>query len=667
MAADARQSLSLAGRLLVGLTGVSGAAVVALSIATLFSVDVPLTWVGFSLLTFATGFFTLKIPSIDALLSVSEIFAFSCVLLFGPELGALTVAVDSLLLSYRARHSIPQTIFNFGNLTLSVWLSGRLFFAAAGVQPLFMEPSASNGLIAPIALLAATYFSVNSGLTAMVIALESSQRPFAVWRQHFMPLAPTYAAGASVALLLVVAMRQVHFSVIALILPMVLISYLTMRSSFGRLEDSKRHVDKLNGLYLSTVETLATAIDAKDEVTHGHIRRVQAAAVGLAKELGIEDEPTLQAIEAAALLHDTGKIAVPEHLLKKPGKLTPAEFEKMKLHAPIGAEILSSIDFPYPVVPIVRHHHENWDGTGYPDGLRGEAIPIGARILSVVDCFDALTSDRPYRSRMTDEDAIKILVERRGTMYDASIVDVFIKAHKRLMPSETAMHPAAKAVGGARARERATPAPSTALAAEPAASEELLGVSSLARAVAGDANITDVGALSWMMLKPMVPAASMGLFVIDEERDAVVNCFAAGVHAALIRNHSASPGDGVVGWVAAHRRPATNAEAALDFGLQVASLEPPLLSAFAVPLVHEGDLIAVLAIYGTTRNAFTDDHIRLFDLLTPRLAASLATVRAAQAASDRQSTTAVGAFALRKGRRTGYPAPAILQLRRRRP
>jgi GAF domain-containing protein len=219
------------------------------------------------------------------------------------------------------------------------------------------------------------------------------------------------------------------------------------------------------------------------------------------------------------------------------------------------------------------------------------------------------------------------------------------------------MHPAAKAVGGARTRERAaqpaSPAPSTVLAAESAASEELLGVSSMARAVAGEANITDVGALSWMMLKPMVPAAAMGLFVIDDERDAVVNCFAAGVHASMIRHHAASPGDGVVGWVAAHRRPATNAEAALDFGLQAASLEPPLHSAFAIPLVHEGTLIAVLAMYGTTRNAFTDDHIRLFDLLAPRLAAALATVRAAQATSDRQATASGSAFKLLKGRRTG--------------
>src|SRR4029434_6418561 len=207
--------------------------------------------------------------------------------------------------------------------------------------------------------------------------------------------------------LLVVALRQVHFSVIALILPLLFISYLTMRSSFGRLEDSKRHVDKLNRMYLSTVETLATAIDAKDEVTHGHIRRVQAAAVGLAREIGITDDLTLRAIEAAALLHDTGKIAIPEHILNKPGRLTPAEFEKMKRHAPLGDEILSSIEFPYPVVPIVRHHHENWDGTGYPDGLKGEQIPIGARVLSVIDCFDGITSDRPYRRRITTADALQ--------------------------------------------------------------------------------------------------------------------------------------------------------------------------------------------------------------------------------------------------------------------
>ena len=127
-----------------------------------------------------------------------------------------------------------------------------------------------------------------------------------------------------------------------------------------------------------------------------------------------------------------GKLAIPEFILNKPGDLTSNEFDVMKQHANIGADILGSIHFPYPVVPIVRHHHESWDGSGYPDKLKGVAIPLGARILSVVDCFDALTSDRPYRPRLSVEDAIAILVQRRGTMYDPLIVDRFIEAQQEL-------------------------------------------------------------------------------------------------------------------------------------------------------------------------------------------------------------------------------------------
>src|SRR5436189_697641 len=180
------------------------------------------------------------------------------------------------------------------------------------------------------------------------------------------------------------------------------------------------------------------AIDAKDQVTHCDIRRVQAHATGLAKKVGVRDESLLKAIEAAALLHDMGKLAVPEYILNKPGKLTDREFEKMKLHASVGADILSAIDFPYPVVPIVRHHHENWDGTGYPQGLKGTDIPIGARILSVVDCFDALTSDRPYRPRLSNDEATRILVERRGTMYDPLVVDTFVRVYREIAPEPPA-------------------------------------------------------------------------------------------------------------------------------------------------------------------------------------------------------------------------------------
>jgi putative nucleotidyltransferase with HDIG domain len=647
-----RPPLPVTGRALVGAVGLAGALVAAYSVASIASAHVPRGWIGFSALTLVSGLFTLKIPSIKARLSVSEIFAFSCVLLYGPELGTITVTVDALFLSLRRKHGVEFTTFNVGNLTLSVWLSGTLFFLAAGVAPLSGSSPPVGSLLLPLLVLVASYFAINSGLTASIVATEARRPPFEVWRAHFMPLAPTYAAGASVALLLVISLR-LHWGVIGLILPIVFISYLTMWSWFGRLEDSKEHVDKLNRMYLSTVETLATAIDAKDEVTHGHIRRVQAAALGLARELGITDELMLKAIEAAALLHDTGKIAVPEHILNKPGKLTPAEFEKMKLHAPIGADILSSIDFPYPVVPIVRHHHENWDGTGYPDGLRGSDIPIGARILSVVDCFDALTSDRPYRARMTNAAAVQILRERRGTMYDAEIVDVFIAAHERLMPTETQVHPAAKAVGGARTKEKTVAAAPATAPQESQVADELLAVSSLARAAGGEATLADVGALAGMMLRPLLPSAAIALFVPDEQRDTVVGAFASGAHAGMLRSLTTSPGDGVVGWVAAHRRQAVNADPALDFGLQLAAASPPLLSSLAIPLEHDGSLVAVLSVYATAPGAFTDDHARLLDLLAPKLAVAVVSARRNEFVGSSTTTTAraVGEFRLLKGRR----------------
>jgi putative nucleotidyltransferase with HDIG domain len=531
---------------------------------------------------------------------------------------------------------LTKAAFNFGNLTLAVWISGTLFFRVSGGDRLLGGGGQAAELLVPLALLATTYFLVNTGLIAVVIGIDKATSPLLLWRRHFFALAPGYAASASLALLLVLALQAVHFVAFALLAPLLVIFYYTYRSSFGRVEDAKGHLEKLNTLYLSTVETLATAIDAKDEVTHGHIRRVQLAAMALARELGVKDEETLKAIEAAALLHDTGKIAIPEHILNKPGKLTPAEYDKMKLHAPIGAEILSAIDFPYPVVPIVRHHHENWDGTGYPDRIAGTDIPIGARILSVVDCFDALTSDRPYRKRMTDGDALAILQERRGTMYDPLVVDVFTANYKRIMPvEEAAAHPAAKAVGGAReaapAPPQESPASEAASGADTAAFNEVLTISSLARAVSGNASLSDVGALAWMTLRNVIPANAMALFVEDQQQDLMTVSYAGGAHAAMLRQLKKGRGGGIAGWVAVNRRGVLNADAALDLGPNAAALEPPLRSSLTVPLAHEGRVVGVLSCYSPTPSGFTEDHLRLLELAAASLASAIASVASGEA------------------------------------
>jgi putative nucleotidyltransferase with HDIG domain len=604
---------------------VSGLVVVGHSVFVLVvHSTVPREWLLFALLTMASGMLTVKVPSIEARFSVSEAFAFASVLLFGPHVGIVTLALDGIRISFRWKMNRQQTVFNFANLGLSMGAAGSLFFYASGTAPLYQGNPPAASILVYLTVMTGVYFAVNSGLTAIVVGLSARRSIAAVWAQHYWPLVPSYVAGASVSLLLVLAFREVKFTAIALIVPLLIVTYLTLRSSFGRLEDSKIHVAQLNRLLLSTVETLATAIDAKDEVTHDHIRRVQQGTLGLARELGLTDSDTLKGLEAAALLHDTGKIAVPEYILNKPGRLTPAEFEKMKRHAPIGAQILSSIEFPYPVVPIVRHHHENWDGTGYPDGLKGAEIPLGARILSVVDCFDALTSDRPYRRRMTEDAALKIIVDRRGQMYDPLVVDAFLASHHRVMPAtDSARHPAAQAIGDAMSMDRDEPrAPAAPPPADSGVSDGLLAVTSLSRAVSGGARVADVGALMWMVVRQVLPCDAMAVFLPDEREDRVTVRYAAGAGAAVLRTVSRATGTGVAGWVAVNRRPAINAEPALDFGS--ADIGPGLRSCLAVPLVEGTTLVGVLAVYRDRLSAFSEDDARLVELLAPRLASALA-------------------------------------------
>ncbi len=416
-----------------------GVCAIAHSGYVLYASPIGWNWFVLAVLTLVSGSATVKLPSVPATISISETFVFTSVLLFGPAAGTLTVALDALVISLwlaRKGHPFYRLAFNICALPASLWLGAQIFYRVWGGQPLsnVKESIQIGALLAPLIVFTVTYYLSNSWLIAFAISFEKRLSPVRVWKDNFAWLSLNYFGGASVAALLVTYTRNIDYAYLAFVLPLLAVLYFTFSMSLGRVEDANKHLTELNSLYMSTIETLAMAIDAKDQITHGHIRRVQHYATGLARSVGVKDSAQIKAIEAASLLHDMGKLAVPEYILNKPGALTPAEFEKMKLHASVGADILSAIDFPYPVVPIVRHHHESWDGSGYPDGLSGSQIPIGARILSVVDCFDALTSDRPYRPRLSDGEAIAILLQRRGTMYDPIIVDAFINVYKEIAP-----------------------------------------------------------------------------------------------------------------------------------------------------------------------------------------------------------------------------------------
>jgi putative nucleotidyltransferase with HDIG domain len=625
-----RTALSGSSRAYIAVVVTTGLIVVLESLYSLSRTPVDPNWLVLAVLTLLSGSFTVRIPSIPAKLSVSETFVFSAALLFGAPAATMIVVLDTLVISFWLSRQAPppwsRLAFNVAAAAVAISAATHSFYYFTHLQPLAGSPKPIGLLLPGLFLLATLYFLFNSWLVAFVVGLQKKRSPFSVWRHSFLWLSLNYYSGASVAALLlpyfVQAGNSAFMYIAGLILPVLLISYLTFKTALGRIEDANAHLSQLNRLYLSTIETLAMAIDAKDQITHGHIRRVQQYAVNLAKHLGITDQSLLSAIEAASLLHDMGKLAVPEYILNKPGKLTPAEFERMKLHASIGADILSAIDFPYPVVPIVRHHHENWNGTGYPQGLHSTAIPIGARILAVVDCFDALTSDRPYRPRMADGDAIRILLERRGSMYDPVIVDAFIAIHARsFRPAEES-----DADSDSHATETArdysiphvaSPRPLSNSSFDEIASstEETLVLYELASSLSGRVDIIDVWDIIGRHLRRIVPTSVIVLYAYNADADELVSLHASGNQAPNLIGLRIPRGERLSGWVAANKQTIANADPTLDLGDVARLLRPRLRSCLSTPLLADRDLVGVLTLYSVDANAFNDEHKRLVEIV----------------------------------------------------
>jgi putative nucleotidyltransferase with HDIG domain len=614
------KKLPLAGRIYVYVTVLAGCAVIVDSAARLLQRPPQSDWLLLAGLTLLTGSFTIKVPSINARISVSETFVLAAVMSFGPAAATVIVALDTLVFAIWLRgrsRSIVRTLFNMSAGAAAIWAAAHLF-------EMLIPASALNTrqleyLLFPALMLALSYFLINSFLIAGALGFERQVSPLQIWGQNFPWLSLNYLGGASVALLIVNSTRRVDFAALSVIIPLLVITYLTFRTAWGRLEDANVHVAQLNELYLSTIETLAMAVDAKDQITHGHIRRVQVYAVELAKRLGINDPQQLKAVEAAALLHDMGKLAIPEHILNKPGKLTATEFEKMKRHADIGADLLSSIRFPYPVVPIVRHHHEFWNGGGYPSGISGPDIPLGARILSVVDCFDALNSDRPYRPRLTPEESFDIIRDRRGSMYDPLVVDTFIRAYPEIAPKAIRAGQEARSIIDAESLQvyganRQTPLQRI---TENATEAALLleGRESVLRAATVQAAVERAG----QCLRQLTPATVYALFEYDVNLDVVTCNYTSGDAERVLKRLTIKMGERVSGWCGATRRSSLNSDATLDLHRIALQFQPPLRATISTPIARGERFLGVLTAYSPRAEAFSDPHLYPFEEIASAL------------------------------------------------
>lgn len=393
--------------------------------------------------------------------------------------------------------------------------------------------------------------------------------------------------------------------------------------AWSRLSAKTRETEELSRIHFATAEALATAIDAKDQTTHCHVRRVQIYAAGLGEVLELT-KAEIAALKAGALLHDIGKLAVPAHIINKPGRLTPAEFEKMKIHTTVGAQILSRVDFPYPVTPIVRHHHEQWDGLGYPDGLKGEQIPITARIISVVDCFDSVREDRPFRRGMTRDEAIALLLRGSGNHFDPYIVELFVKHLPRFesqisavglpqqLPPNQGHEPLALTeVDMAQTRERGA---YMAYDQIKSAHQEVYALYEIARTFGSSLDVRNTIEVLVDKVGHVVPFDTCVVYLYDELKGYATPAHVVGRNAQILATRCVALGEGVTGFALANRSPVNQLHPSLDFaGLDI---EREYRSMASLPLFKDDMLLGALSVYSAELDYYTDDHMRLLETVT---------------------------------------------------
>jgi diguanylate cyclase (GGDEF)-like protein/putative nucleotidyltransferase with HDIG domain len=586
-----------------------------------------LEWVLLSLVTaLVVGRTTIRIPKTESTITLDDTFLYISVLLYGVWPSVVLAAVNAIVTSLRYPNRRQVAPFNAGAMSLSVFASGSLVTLAFG-EPRLLA-SDFGRLILAAQSLALIHYVLNSSMVSTATALKRGKGLIETWRESFLWTWMSYFAGAVAACLIVKLITVISFYAFLVAVPVLGVTFLTYRNYLERIRSSIRHVEEMTDLHLRTIEALAIAIDAKDEVTHDHVHRVQLYATGLARLFGLT-EPEIEALKAGALLHDIGKLAVPDYILNKPDKLTTAEFDRMKVHTIVGADILTRVGFPYPVVPVVRHHHERWDGRGYPDGLRGDRIPMTARILAVVDCFDAVREDRQYRKAMTRAQAIDLIKSGSGTMYDPDVVRLFLE---HLPQFEAEIKRQKKEARPARAKTEGKPATDrlvkegTEVVFEHIrnAHREVITLYEIAQTIGNSLDLRDMFAVFSSRLQDIVSYSTCVLYLQKPNSIDVEAVHVVGRNAERIRGSSIILGSGVSGWVVSNRQPMYNCDPRLDLAASRVELDTPYLSMIAVPLIKNDEALGALTLYSSQVSAYEPDHLRLVEAVAKLAADAIA-------------------------------------------
>jgi diguanylate cyclase (GGDEF)-like protein/putative nucleotidyltransferase with HDIG domain len=588
-----------------------------------------------------------NLPGITGTMSVNFLFVLLGILELSFSetliLGCVSILVQSL---YPDRPNALQITFNVCAGAFSTAIAYAVYH-----HPLSILLISNRPLL--LALAACTYFVANTGSIATVISLTEGKRLKTILVECYFWSFPYYLVGAGIAGVIGWFNRTFYWETSLLLVPAIYVIYRSYRLYLGKLEDEKRHVEEMASLHLRTIEALALAIEAKDQTTHDHLQRVRVYAVELAKELGVTADE-MQALHAAALLHDIGKLAVPEHIISKPGRLTLEEFEKMKIHPVVGAEILERVRFPYPVVPIVRAHHEKWDGSGYPAGLKGKEIPIGARILSAVDYLDALASDRQYRRALPLEEVMQRLGEESGKSFDPKVVDILKKRYVSLekmvvaqfgreanpllstdVKVERGLAPAAGFEDIASKDGLGHEA--TFLSSIAAARQEAQTLFELSQDLGASLSLVETLSVFSVKLRSLVPYDAIAIYVRRDEE--LIPEYVNGDNFRLFSSLRIPLGQGLSGWVAHNRKPIVNGNPSVEPGyLNDPTKFSTLRSALAIPLEGVAGVIGVLALYRGERDAFTSDNLRILLAISSKMALAIENALKYQQAENSATT-----------------------------
>ncbi|MEP6901571.1 MAG: diguanylate cyclase [Actinomycetota bacterium] len=565
-----------------------------------------------------------KIPKTSSNFSAKEVIVFWGIIWLGLPGGVLLAVSASLAQLNINQKNKVQWLFGVFVNVCATFAAASVFYLALGLladfKPIIVaeESVEWQWLIAATVLMTLTHYILSAISNLIFLSFADEYSIEELWKINFSEMAVTYILSITAAFFLHYLFLEFGLPFGLVILPIAVVSHFAYRIHIKRLEQKTKEIGEASRIHLATVEVLATAIDARDQVGVGHVRRTQIYAVGMGEILGLSDHE-INALNTGALLHDIGKLAVPDHILNKPGRLTPAEMEKTKIHASVGASILEKVNFNCPVVPTVKYHHECWDGSGYPEGLIGSEIPLTARILSVADAYDTLRGARPYRAAVSREEARKFLINGAGTQFDPKIVDVFLRNLKKF-------EVAVEAEKLSYNQEDQTTDESfiyhhdgnskSYVEQIKRANREVFTLYELARIFSSSLNLVETFSLFAEKIGELVPFDTCIIYLSDETGSKAHAVYTEGKNAAALLNRSVKPGEGATGYVLKKRQPVCNVNPGLDFSFCQLEFVQEYSAMASLPLIADEKLLGAVSIYSCALENYEDEHLRLLETVS---------------------------------------------------